>query len=211
MTARLWVIALCFAGFTGGSRYVMRPEDIPLRQPLAGLSQHLGAWTGQDGPPFSSQVLAVLGADDYVDRVYRTSAGSVLSLYVGYYKSQRSGDTIHSPMNCLPGAGWQPMQTGYMTIAVPGAAAPMTVKRVLIQKGLDRQVVLYWYQSHGRIVANEYWSKILMVYDAIRLNRSDAALVRIISPVGQDEAAAERLAVDFVQTAVPQLDAYLPA
>jgi EpsI family protein len=85
----------------------------------------------------------------------------------------------------------------------------------VIQKGLDRQVVLYWYQSHGRVVASEYWSKIYLVLDSIRLNRSDAALVRVIAPVDEArpnaEIDAERSAISFVQAMFPTLDAFLPS
>jgi EpsI family protein len=155
----------------------------------------------------------VLGVDDYVNRIYRASPTEVLSLYVGYYHSQREGDTIHSPMNCLPGAGWTPMDTRMVDVPISGRA-PIRVKRVVIAKGLDRQVVLYWYQSHGRVVANEYWSKVTMVYDAVRLNRSDAALVRVVTPVrpsaGGEEAADARI-VDFVQALFPQLESHLPS
>jgi EpsI family protein len=98
-------------------------------------------------------------------------------------------------------------------IAVPNRAAPIKVKRVVIQKGIDKQVVLYWYHSHGRVIGNEYLSKIYMVYDAARLNRSDAALVRVVSPVGfrsDGEARADARAVEFVQSMFGQLDRHLP-
>jgi EpsI family protein len=142
----------------------------------------------------------------------------VASLYIGYYESQRQGDTIHSPLNCLPGSGWEPVSKSYVSIPVEAgshASANILVNQYVIQKGLDRQVVLYWYQSHGRVVANEYRSKIFMVYDAVRLNRSDAALVRVVSPViGGDpgaEARAGDRAVAFVKTMFPLLDRYLPS
>jgi EpsI family protein len=92
--------------------------------------------------------------------------------------------------------------------------APIVVNRLVIQKGADKQVVAYWYQAHGRVVASEYWSKLFMVYDAVRLNRSDAALIRVISPVmpsENSEAPAEQRVTQFVQTLFPQLDAYLPS
>lgn len=214
MTARLVVLAACFVTALGLSVRAMRPEAVPLREPLRQLPLVLGAWRGQDGAPFADNIIAVLGVDEYVNRVYRTGAGEIASLYVGYYESQRQGDTIHSPMNCLPGAGWQPIETGTATIDVSGGAPPITVNRVVIQKGLDRQVALYWYQSHGRVVANEYLSKALMVYDAVRLNRSDAALVRVISPVlASDEgpAAATERAVAFVRSLWPSLERHLPS
>jgi EpsI family protein len=153
------------------------------------------------------------------------SGTGTVGLYVGYYHSQRQGDTMHSPLNCLPGAGWQPMKRERLTMEVPAGAAsratatatgtkPITVNRLVIQKGLDRQVVMYWYQSHGRVVASEYWGKIYTVADSIRLGRTDAAMIRLVSPVqGTElgaEAAAERAVTEFAREMFPLLERYLP-
>jgi EpsI family protein len=134
---------------------------------------------------------------------------------MGFYGSQRQGDTIHSPLNCLPGAGWEAVSEGRLTIAnVDGAGRDITVNRYVVQKGLERQLVLYWYQSHGRVVASEYWSKLHLIKDAIRLNRTDGSMVRVIAPVhrnaGDGGAAAERLAEQFTRVIFPLLPAYLP-
>jgi EpsI family protein len=215
MTLRLVILTLCLLASSGYIRHKMQPERVPIRQSLSRMPQQMGQWTGGQNLQLTDQVVNVLGVDDYVSRVYReTATQEAVGLYIGYYDSQRDGDTIHSPMNCLPGAGWQPMATSSLDISVPTRSGPIAVKRVLIQKGLDKQVVLYWYQSHGRVIGNEYWSKVLMVYDAVRLNRSDAALVRIVSPVGfaeDGERAADLRAVDFVQSLFGQLDEYLPS
>jgi EpsI family protein len=194
-----------------------RTETVPARESLAGFPLTIGEWRGLDEPEFSPDILAVLGVDEYINRVYRTSAGRV-GLYVGFYGTQRQGDTIHSPMNCLPGAGWEPTSKASLEIPVASRGASdrtITVNRYVIEKGLDRHVVLYWYQSHGRVIANEYQSKILMVLDAVRLNRTDAALVRVISPGigpgGMAEDAASDLTVDFVKKTFPILEKYLPS
>ncbi len=131
-------------------------------------------------------------------------------LYVGYYQSQRQGSTIHSPKNCLPGAGWQPMKSDHITIPV-GAGDLIEVNKVMIEKGIEKQVVLYWYQSRGRVIASEYWAKIYLVLDAIGMNRTDGALVRVISPVVDSERMAEQQAVDFVKELYPLLGRHLPA
>jgi EpsI family protein len=192
----------------------MRPELPTLREPFNHLPMVLGEWTGQEAPPLTPAVLDALGVDEYINRIYTAGPGNrPVSLYVGYYQSQRSGDTIHSPQNCLPGAGWLPVATARREIRVEGRDAPISINRLLIRKGVDRQVVLYWYQSHGRVIASEYWSKAFLVYDAVRLNRSDAAMVRVIAPVlpGEaDEAAAEQRAVAFVETVFPHLERFLP-
>jgi EpsI family protein len=163
------------------------------------------------------KILKILGVDDYLNRAYFRPDRSAAGLYVGYYKSQRQGDAIHSPQNCLPGAGWEPTSSAYLAIpvAVGGESSTISVNRYVIQKGIDRQLVLYWYQSHGRVVASEYWSKFYLVRDAVSLNRTDAALVRVIVPMAPNvdgaEASAEALAVDFVKRIFPVLPSYLPA
>jgi EpsI family protein len=163
-------------------------------------------------------VIAVLGVDDYVNREYLSRTEPYVGLYVGFYKSQRQGDTMHSPLNCLPGAGWLPVKEDRTTFSVSGGDGvqrDITVNQFVIQKGLDRLMVLYWYQSHGRSIASEYTSKLYMVYDAMRLNRTDAAMVRVITPITgtgpSDEADAARRAKTFVQDLFPSLASVLPS
>ena len=97
-----------------------------------------------------------------------------MGLYIGYFRTQRTGATIHSPKNCLPGAGWQPVVSETYQLSLDdGRKVPINL--YVIRKDLDQEIVLYWYQSHGRVVASEYWGKFYMVYDAMRLNRTDAA------------------------------------
>jgi EpsI family protein len=194
-----------------------KTERVPEPRSLATFPLEINQWKGRNEAPFEPDILAVLGVDQYLTRTYQADH-SFASLYIGYYESQRQGDTIHSPLNCLPGAGWEPLSKSYIPIAVRSdkqGDQTITVNRYVISKGLDRQVVLYWYQSHGRVVANEYRSKVFMVYDAIRLNRTDAALVRVITPAIGSDASAEDLAssraVDFVKAVFPLLDQYLPS
>jgi EpsI family protein len=194
-----------------------RPEEAPPRVSFAQFPTQLGLWKGAELPPMENKILAILGVDDYLNRVYSGPDRSVAGLYIGYYKSQRQGDSIHSPQNCLPGAGWEPLEQGDLTISTAAAigAADISVNRYVIQKGIDRQLVLYWYQSHGRVVASEYWSKFFLVRDAVRLNRTDAALVRVIVPIAsaddESEKRAEGQAVEFVKKMFPVLPRYLPS
>ncbi|HWB16274.1 MAG TPA: EpsI family protein [Vicinamibacterales bacterium] len=213
MTRRLLVLVLCFLATMALARRGLEPEPVPTRRPLTELPERIGGWRAEAAPPFTNDVLQMLGVDEYVNRIYAEPSEGAVALYIGYYRSQRQGDTIHSPLNCLPGAGWQPISTARTEIPVAGHA-PLTVNRFVIEKGLDRQVVLYWYQSHGRVIASEYWSKIFMVYDGVRLNRSDAAMVRVISPIlpsADGERAAEARTRAFTQALFPTLDAYLPS
>jgi EpsI family protein len=201
-----------------------KSEPMAIRQSLAAFPMQINDWRGQPGQPFEPRILAMLGVDEYVNRSYAHPKEYPVGLYIGYYQSQREGDAIHSPLNCLPGAGWEPISRATVTIPVRdgGAAQPgqgvarsITVNRYLIQKGADKQIVLYWYQSQGRVVASEYTSKVYMVWDAIRTSRTDAALVRIITPLRSadpfPEAAAEARAVGFAQSTFPLLAEYLPS
>ena len=213
--ARTLLVCLVLLGAAGYVGAGPKPEVIPTREPLDSLPLSLGAWQGVRAPDFDARTVSLLGADDYISRLYVSDRQRV-GLYVGYYRSQREGDVIHSPMNCLPGAGWQPVETGRVTLDVPdatGAPRRIEVNRVVIQKGEDRQVVLYWYQNRGRVVASEYWGKFYLVLDAIRLNRTDAALVRVMAPIERHAAAdvADRHAAEFVTRLFARLAQSLPA
>ena len=208
----LSITLLCAAGAVVRAN---RPEQALPRASFDTFPLELGGWKGQTLPPFEANILKILGVDDYMSRAYYRDDRAAAGLYVGYYKSQRQGDAIHSPQNCLPGAGWEPTSNSYLTIPVNAGAASISVNRYVIQKGMDRQLVLYWYQSHGRIVASEYWSKFYLIRDAVTMNRTDAALVRVIVPIAPDadgaESRAEHQAVDFAQKLYSQLPAYLPS
>jgi EpsI family protein len=220
MTLRLLVVSALLVATARYLAAAARPDQIPPRDPLALFPQTIGDWTGFPVPDFDSEVLDVLGVDDYVTRTYYESAAGAQStaaasppvgVYIGYYESQRQGDTIHSPMNCLPGAGWQPMSTVAKTFDT--SRGPVTVNRVIIQKGEERQAVLYWYQGRGRAVGNEYWSRAYLVWDAATRNRTDGALVRVISPVLRLESSdgpAESRAVRFAQQMYPHLSRHIP-
>ena len=182
------------------------------RAPLAELPRAIGPWSASADVPLEQDVREVLGVDEYVNRTYVSAAGQPVSLYIGYYASQRQGDTIHSPQNCLPGAGWQPVEGGAAPLDVGDRR--LTVNRFVIQKGLDRQVVLYWYQGRGRVIANEYANKLWLMLDAARLHRSDGALVRVVVPVMRSAngsvAVADATAADFTRAIFPRLSSYLP-
>lgn len=190
-----------------------------MRQPLSQFPSTVGDWTGRDGPEIDRDTLAGLGVNEFVNRIYERPGERPAALYVGYYASQRQGDTIHSPLNCLPGAGWEPVRRTRVAIAArvrpadnqPGVAV---VNQLIIQKGADRELVLYWYQGHGRVIASEYWGRALLVMDALRLNRTDGALVRLIVPIdwsrSADEGAAAHSAASFAQALIPLLGQFLP-
>jgi EpsI family protein len=209
-----WVLSGCFlvlllltAAFLHARN---KPEVLPAYQPLQSFPIVIGGNLGQD-LPLSSEELEVLGDGEFLHRMYRPQASPPIDFFVAFFPTQRTGSTIHSPQNCLPGAGWTPVEAG--RIQIPGLnGKTMSVNRYLIAKGLDRQLVLYWYQSHGRVVASEYWSKFYLVSDSIRMHRSDGALVRVITPLmrGEPEDGALARTEGFAQQVLPYLDSYIP-
>jgi EpsI family protein len=189
-----------------------RGEVFPPRQPLQSFPQQLGDWTGTD-VAMDKDTLQVLGPGDFLLRIYSPRDRSVpyLDLFIAYFPSQRAGDTIHSPKNCLPGAGWAPVESSRVDLSVPGHS-PFPVNRYVIAKGESRQFVLYWYWAHDRGVASEYWAKYYLVADSIALNRSDGSLVRITTPLlpGESVDQAQQRMMPFVTDIVPRLQTYIP-
>lgn len=222
MTRRILGLSVVFLATAAFLAKAVKTEPVPIRESFDALPMRIGVWEGQEQPAMDPRILKVLGADDYVERTYRRAGGADVGLYIGYYRNQHQGDTMHSPLNCLPGAGWNPMQKSVIDIPVSGANSScardvqrtIRVNRIVIERGMTRQLVLYWYQSHGRVVASEYWGKIYTVLDSIRLNRTDAALVRIMSPIlsldAEADKDAENAAVDFVRLLFPLLERHLP-
>lgn len=202
----LVVVLLLAAGAIFGAR--AGADEMPVdRDALTSLPYEFDQWNGRDARPFPDDVVALLGVDDYVHRTYINDAGVPVSLYAGYYDSQRQGDTIHSPQNCLPGAGWRPISA--TIVSLPTERGAVGVNQYVIQKGLDKQVVLYWYQGRGRVVAGEYRNKLLMMWDAARERRTNGGLVRVMTPVTPGgDAAAEAAA--FATALLPRLERLMP-
>ena len=183
---------------------------------LEALPMDIGSWRGRDGPPFDADTLAVLGVDDLVTRVY-ADARTAVDVYVGYWGAQRQGDTMHSPLNCLPGSGWEPVSKRALRLRVrdgDGASREIAINRYLVERYGDRELVLYWYQQHGRVVASEYVTRLFQIADAIRLHRTDGAIVRLMIPAGSEETAersAETNGIRFATALYPWLDRALPS
>lgn len=190
------------------SAHLWSAEAVVHREALSGLPLTIGQWHGLEAPPLADDVLAQLGVDDYVNREYVTEGSAPIGVYIGYYASQRQGDTIHSPQNCLPGAGWQPVERRTATLDENGRR--VEVNRFVIQKGLDRQLVLYWYQGRGRVVANEYTNKALLMLDAARLHRTNGGLVRLIAPIESTTDGPDQALSAFAVLLFPLLDRHLP-
>jgi EpsI family protein len=197
--ARAWTLIVMLAATAALARPVQSDAIEPAA--ITALPYSLGGWQGIDDPPGD---VAQLGADAYVTRMYSNGQEPPLGLYIAYYAAQRPGVSIHSPLHCLPGTGWEPLEVGTSAITRPDGT-PGNVRRLLVRKNLDRAVVFYWYQLHGRMIASELKSKAYLLADSLRLRRGDAALVRIVVPVSDrvDDAADRGLA--FVRDLMPRL------
>jgi EpsI family protein len=154
----------------------------------------IGPWIGKDSP-LDEDVVKTAAVDDYLNRFYRSGTAE-LGLYVGYYRSQRQGEALHSPLQCLPGAGWEPMKAESFSLTTDSASASNTINKLIVQKGVDQMLVLYWYQTLNRVTASEYSRKFFLVADAFRTGRTDVALVRVISPLDGRDPAGESKAMD---------------
>src|ERR1044072_4583610 len=191
----LLVLILVMGLFVNGWSYL--GEAHVNRKELKSFPQTVGAWqkTGND-QVINDETMKVLRASDYLLRDFRKPDGPVANFYVGYYESQRSGVTYHSPLNCLPGSGWMLSEPGKETIPLPDGSS-VCANKYVIQNGDYKSLMVCWYQGRGRSVASEYWGKVYTVLDSVRLRRSDGALVRVTVPLGNSEAAALESAKDL--------------
>jgi EpsI family protein len=185
-------------------------EAVPIRKSFDTFPRAVGTWQARESSNLEPDIVNLLKVNDYLMQRYVDRDGRPLWLYIGYWATQRKGAQVHSPSNCLPGAGWEPIEASRLTVALPAPYAPILVNRYLIQKDRNQQVVLYWYQSQGKAVAGELTAKIEMVRSAITRNRTDGALVRVSTPVtGGVEETTDSL-VRYIQALYPILGEYLP-
>jgi EpsI family protein len=185
-------------------------DFIPKSAPLSQVPQMIGGWIGSD-IEIDRETLDVLGAGDFLSRAYNQQGQRPIDLFIGYFPTQRTGVTIHSPKNCLPGAGWSFESSQYVD-PTDATGKSHRVGEYIISNGDDRQFVIYWYQAHGRSIANEYMAKVYMVADSLRFNRTDGALVRVITPIDSREAvsAARTRAEAFTAQLAPLLPRFIP-
>jgi EpsI family protein len=205
------LLAVILLGGVGVNAWEYVDEVHVSRTELKEFPKQVGGWAQIGGDErFDVQTEAVLRADDYLLRNYRADDGQIASFYVGYYATQRNGATYHSPLNCLPGAGWTMSEPAKIVITPPDGKPAFEANRYLIQNGQDKQLMVYWYQGRGRAVASEYWGKVYTVLDSVRRRRSDGSMVRVTVPVGASEAAAIETAGSFAANIATVLPAFVP-
>ena len=198
------MIAALLIAATGALAQAARVQGPTRTAQLESLPYELAGWRGRDAAPPDPETLRILGADDYLNRSYAGSSGTPIDLYIAYYGRQQPGVSIHSPLHCLPGTGWEPLDI--TTVSIASAAGPAEARQMIVRKNMDRAVVFYWYAIHGRTLASETMSKAWLLHDSLRLHRSDAALVRIVVPVhGIATGAAQREGLAFAHDVLPYL------
>jgi EpsI family protein len=210
LTARAVIAAVLLLAALAVLQFRSTGEAVPIRKSFDTFPSRIAAWQERQSSNLELEVVNLLKVNDYVMRRYSNPDGRTLWLYIGYWSTQRKGAQIHSPRNCLPGGGWEPIEASRLIVPLRGGHAPIEVNRYLIQKDRDQQVVLYWYQSQGKAVAGELDAKIEMVRSAITRNRTDGALVRVSAPVSGGVAETTDVLVRYVQALYPVLADYLP-
>jgi EpsI family protein len=187
-------------------------EIIPPRPALSSFPRAVGDWTAVRDVALPKEILDVLGPGDFLTRTYfEAESGSYADLFIAYFPSQRSGDTIHSPKNCLPGAGWTPIQSDRVTLSLNGQT-PFPANRYVIAQGENRDLVLYWYLAHNRAVASEYSAKFYLVTDSIRMHRTDGSLIRLVTGISRGETvdSAQSRLLSLANAITPVINDYVP-
>jgi EpsI family protein len=209
---RFSVVCLLLVGTAILLRARNGEEVLVQRQPLEALPNRIGPWEGHD-VQIPEDVKKVLGNGDFLSRLYRDDANpaEAVELFIAYLPSQRFGDTIHSPKNCLPGSGWFPLESSRVPLSFFGHS-PFLVNRYVVAKGDARQLVIYWYLAHGRAVASEYLAKYYLLVDSVRMNRSDGSMIRLVTPLraGESLEVALHRIVALASNVLPGIDRYIP-
>jgi EpsI family protein len=207
-STRLLLIAFVLLSACLALNTISHGEKLVPHEPVRAIPYAVSGWLGRE-QPYDEELMQEAGVTDYTNRLYLRGTELPVQVYVAYYASQRSGDTIHSPKNCLPGTGWDPVESGYAQVLIP-PNRKITVNRYVVEKYQEKQLVFYWYQGRGRITANEYASRFAMMADAISKNRTDGALVRLATSMQDGQRQAESRLVEFTRSILPGIDDVIP-
>lgn len=183
-------------------------EPVLNRESLKSFPVRIGDWSVAKEQRMDERSLAFLKVDDYIMRTYSNGKGETVSLYIGYFKTQREGKTNHSPRQCLPGSGWSIAEAAPVMLSVPDRE--ILVNRYLMEKDSVKELFLFWYQGRGRIVTSEYLAKAYIIWDSVTKNRTDGALVRINSAASNGPDSAIKTQTDFVRSIYSILPKYIP-
>jgi EpsI family protein len=187
------------------------PEAELTRRPLSNFPKAFGDWRAINENKIGESSMAVLQVDDYIMRTYANKQGETIGLYIGYFEVQREGKGIHSPRQCLPGAGWSIIKKSEHQISMKNHnPVKVPINLHLMGKGDQRQLYLWWYYGRGRIYANEYMNKLYHIWDAMTKRRTDGALVRVNMAVNSDLDQTLKAETCFINLITPILSRYIP-
>jgi exosortase D (VPLPA-CTERM-specific) len=189
-----------------------RAEALPKRDSFFAFPNQVESWSGRRSA-MEQIYLDALKLDDYIMSDYLRGGRELVNFYVAWYDSQRAGNSAHSPRSCLPGGGWRMTQFDQIDVGeVQVAGKPLRANRVQIELGNRKQLVYYWFQQRGRVITNEYLVKWYLFVDSLTRQRTDGALVRLVTPLGIGEPVeqADRRLVEFASQVAPRLERYIP-
>lgn len=212
MTKRVLIVSIVLVLSFGLRMWVSAAPAPPPRESLANFPKQIGEWKMTGEETLDEPIEGVLRADDYTLRRYVNQAGQPVDFFVAYYKTQKAGESMHSPKNCLPGWGWQILSMDEVPLDPANKEHPTLINRYIVEKDGNRSVVFYWYQANGRVIASEYWGKVYLVWDSLRSGRRDGSIVRYVVPLpkGSDQTQAADAALDLARASLPLLPKYLP-
>jgi exosortase D (VPLPA-CTERM-specific) len=188
-------------------------DKIPTKKPLDQFPLNFSDWSAEGRQTMEQIFINKLDLSEYTIADYKNSNGERVNTYVAYYERQSKGRSIHTPASCLPGSGWSFDQSGTVLISgLPGNPETMEVSRAVVQYGSSTQMAYYWFAQRGRILNNAYQLKIYNFWDALTMQRTDGALIRLITPVYENEklADADARLQNFIRDLVPVLEEYIP-
>jgi exosortase D (VPLPA-CTERM-specific) len=208
------VATLLTAAITAAFLFVPRPVPEPVsRDSFALFPKEIGDWRGTT-TELDPEIAAVLNASDSIDITFQNAAeAQPVNFFSAFYERQTEGTGIHSPEVCLPVGGWEIFSLGPHTVTVPDTVyGTFTLNRAVIQKGLSKQLVFYWFEQRGTRMTNDFAVKLSVLRDGLTRGRSDGALVRFVTPIGEEEteAAAEERILRMMGEVLPRLPAFVP-
>jgi len=214
LKSTLIVLSIVLAAQALAYQTFTKSEKVAAVRPLVQFPAQIGTWVKTQEGYVDEATQAVLQADDTLNRSYGSNAsGFGANLFVAAFRSQRNGAVPHSPKNCLPGSGWTPIINDHIYVSLPNRSEPIEVNRYIIQRGDSKSLVLYWYQSRDRAVASEYKAKLYTMLDAVKDNRTDTALVRVVIGLNGNDSQekAQAAAEDFIRSFYAPLRTFLPS
>jgi exosortase D (VPLPA-CTERM-specific) len=208
------VVAVLLLGATLAlSQVVEFREKIPVTKSLNQFPLDVAEWSAKGRQSLEDRFLRKLHLSDYIMTDYQNQKGEHVSFYMAYYESQSMGRSTHTPESCLPGSGWSFEDAGSVSLStILGNPNKGKISRAVVQYGSSKQLVYYWFAMRGRVLQKYYQVKMYNFWDSVTKQRTDGALVRLVTPVYANEnlSDADARLQDFIRDIMPLVDEYIP-